>query len=309
MIHTPPGLDVVCYSNGYDYVRGMRYAVRQAKAGRVVMTVDSTAILNERHISDDRDDSWMFPYPFDEDDEMTFDEIVVYKNGKIHSRDDNTQNDEEIRDEDLSTAEASIPIDVDERMDMMLSGLTVKELKVQLKKAGLSTSGNKKNLVERVLRHKSSLDKSGDSSSGVPQSINVGIVTYGNGVRTSLRYVQEATNLAYGIEADVDDAAVAGKVCVDVIDCPCLSETPQQLRDRLIDYDAVIFADVCKAGPQFPFAGMISDLQSSGDLPKHWQAVGAVNTYNPLGNTSTFLNEQDIGEAVEKVLISLVNDE
>ena len=54
MIHTPPGLDIVCYSNGYDYVRGMRYAMRQAKAGRIVMTVDSTALLNERHVSDER---------------------------------------------------------------------------------------------------------------------------------------------------------------------------------------------------------------------------------------------------------------
>jgi hypothetical protein len=27
----PPGLDVVCYSNGADYVRGLRYAMRQVR--------------------------------------------------------------------------------------------------------------------------------------------------------------------------------------------------------------------------------------------------------------------------------------
>jgi hypothetical protein len=35
-LHIPPGVDVVCFSNGADYARGMRYAVRQAKAGESV---------------------------------------------------------------------------------------------------------------------------------------------------------------------------------------------------------------------------------------------------------------------------------
>lgn len=320
MIHTPPGLDVVCYSNGYDYVRGMRYAVRQAKAGRVVMTVDSTAILNERHVSDERDDKWMFPYPIDEDDEMTFDEVVVYKNGQIHRREGEPHGagDGNIEGSDgvggAGGAEVAVDaVDAGERMDMMLSGLTVKDLKIQLKNAGLSTSGNKTTLVERMLRHKATTELGNESEQCgvdnendlfVPQAVNIGIVTYGNGVRTSLRYVQEANALAYGEKWNDND----GKVYIDVIDCPCLSETPSQLRDVLIDYDAVVFADVCKAGPQFPLAGMISDLQSTNELPRHWQAVGAINTYNPLGNTSTFLSEADIGLAVEKVLTGLATD-
>ena len=111
----------------------------------------------------------------------------------------------------------------------------------------------------------------------------------------TLRYVQEARRLAYGgNEMSGKSNGEKGRVNIDVIDCPCLSETPSQLRDVLADYDAIVFADVCKAGPQFPLAGMIADLQSIGDLPIHWQAVGAVNTYNPLGNTSTFLNESDV---------------
>ena len=267
-----------------------------------------SCLLSVVHIGDN---AWMFPYPMDDEEEMTFDEVVVYKNGSVPSRDHSVEEEEEGT---PGKGESAIPVDKDVRMDMMLSGLTVKDLKLQLKKAGLATSGNKKNLVERMLRHKASMDETtGDvaaSPAVVPQAINVGIVSYGNGVRTSLRYVQEANALAYGSsdggEAGTDEAG--GRVYIDVIDCPCLSETPQQLRDILMDYDAVVFADVCKAGPQFPLAGMISDLQSTGELPTHWQAVGAVNTYNPLGNTSTFLSEGDIGLAVEKVLVGLAEE-
>ena len=305
MIHTPPGLDVVCYSNGRDYVRGMRYALRQAKAGRVVMTVDSTAALNERHISDERDDAWMFPYPTEDDDgensELTFDDVIVYKNGNIHhSQDEHAGEGEHTKND--------IPVDAMERMDLMLSGLTVKDLKEQLKASGLSTSGNKAELVERILRQKTILEGSETTMPSTSQSINIGVVTYGNGVRTSLRYVQEAQKLAYGEHESEDNSQMKGRVHVDVIDCPCLSETPSGLRDVLVDYDAVVFADVCKAGPQFPLAGMIADLQSTSELPRHWQAVGATNTYNPLGNTSTFLSEADIGVAIEQVLTSLAKE-
>lgn len=310
MIHTPPGLDVVCYSNGSDYARGMRHAVRQAKAGRIVMTVDSTALLNERHVSDDKDNAWMFPYPVGEDDEMDFDEVVVYKNGSaVREGGGGGERGGEgsgVGDGDEGDEGDEGSVDAMQRMDVMLSGLTVKDLKEQLKGAGLSTSGNKERLVERMLRHKTA-EEGGEA---VPQSINVGVVTYGNGVRTSLRYVQEARRLAYGgNEMSGKSNGEKGRVNIDVIDCPCLSETPSQLRDVLADYDAIVFADVCKAGPQFPLAGMIADLQSIGDLPIHWQAVGAVNTYNPLGNTSTFLNESDVGLAVEKVLTSLCKED
>ena len=48
-----------CFS-GDDYVRGMRYALHQAAAGRVVMSVDSTALLNQvrevqRHRASERE--------------------------------------------------------------------------------------------------------------------------------------------------------------------------------------------------------------------------------------------------------------
>ena len=66
MLHIPPGVDVVCYSNGPDYARGFRYAIEQARAGRVVMSVDSTNLLNLRHVLD-RDNAWQFPYTKDDE--------------------------------------------------------------------------------------------------------------------------------------------------------------------------------------------------------------------------------------------------
>jgi hypothetical protein len=80
----PPGVDVVCYSNGEDYARGFRNALAQAKAGRVVVLVDSTALLNLRHVHG-KDRAWERPYPelVDESsgvdtNRMGFDEIIRY---------------------------------------------------------------------------------------------------------------------------------------------------------------------------------------------------------------------------------------
>ncbi len=75
-IHTPPGVDVVCYSNGADYARGMRYAAVQAAHGRVVMSVDFTHLLNLRHVHVD-DDSLRKPYtPTNE--MIDFDTVCIY---------------------------------------------------------------------------------------------------------------------------------------------------------------------------------------------------------------------------------------
>ena len=61
-LHMPPGIDVVCYSNGEDYVRGFRNAILQARNGRIVMLVDCTSLLNERHLCG-RDRAWERLYP------------------------------------------------------------------------------------------------------------------------------------------------------------------------------------------------------------------------------------------------------
>eukprot|EP00755_Sulcionema_specki_P025692 Sspe_Gene.83899::Locus_55048_Transcript_1_1_Confidence_1.000_Length_2406::g.83899::m.83899/K11381/bkdA; 2-oxoisovalerate dehydrogenase E1 component len=81
ILHIPPGVDVVCYSNGPDYARGMRNAIKQAKAGRVVMTVDCTNLLNLRHTSG-TNGAWQMPYT-DTDDVATYDEVTVYGDGPL----------------------------------------------------------------------------------------------------------------------------------------------------------------------------------------------------------------------------------
>lgn len=85
MLHFPPGLDVVCFSNGRDYARGMRYLMDCAKAGRVVMSVDSTDLLNRRHLVEaDKDEFFLHPYPVNKDDGegYHFDQVFVYDSGE-----------------------------------------------------------------------------------------------------------------------------------------------------------------------------------------------------------------------------------
>lgn len=79
-LNIPPGLDVIVHSNGADYARGFRYAVQQAAAGRIVMSVDSTDLLNKRHLFD-KDGNWRRPYPADPSEVMTFDEVRTYGAG------------------------------------------------------------------------------------------------------------------------------------------------------------------------------------------------------------------------------------
>jgi hypothetical protein len=46
------------------------------------MVIDSTALLNERHLIDaDADNRWMLPYPEDPTDELPFDSVIVYDVG------------------------------------------------------------------------------------------------------------------------------------------------------------------------------------------------------------------------------------
>jgi len=76
-----PGLDVICHSNGSNYVKAMRYAYRQAQAGRIVMSVDCTDLLNKRHLREENKDGYfLHTYPNAEiGEEMSFDEIDVHR--------------------------------------------------------------------------------------------------------------------------------------------------------------------------------------------------------------------------------------
>jgi len=85
MLSIPPGIDAVCYSNGWDYVRGMRYLLRQAGlGGRICMSIDCTDLLNRRHLLPESSDGWFlhrYPSAAGSDGyegEMSFDEVAVY---------------------------------------------------------------------------------------------------------------------------------------------------------------------------------------------------------------------------------------
>lgn len=229
LAHIPPGVDVVCYSNGVDYAKGMRYAVHQAKsAGRIVMVVDCTHLLNLRHVFD-KDRKWEFPYPVmagDGDDFLEFDSVRRYA---------------------LAEGRGSV-------------------------------AGSINNI---------------DTTATSTSKASTAIVSYGNGIVTSLQARQQL----------VDRGVLNSASQLDVIDCPYLSDVPTSLETILKDYDKVVFADLCKEGPGSNiFSSMITSLQQKNALPSDWLFVGAPRTYNPLGSTVTFLNSSTIEEAVAKIV-------
>ena len=80
-----------------------------------------------------------------------------------------------------------------------------------------------------------------------------------------------------------------------MIDCPYLSSVPAGLKEIIGDYDGVLFADICKEGPGSNILSpMITQLKRDNALPNNWDFVAAPRTYNPLGNTITFLSREDI---------------
>lgn len=225
-LHVPAGLDVVCYSNGFDYARGMRYCMRQARGGRVVMSVDSTDLLNRRHV-DTKDDGCLSRYPSVEEAELSFDDVMIY-----------------------------------------------------------STAGEGANALAEI--------RSG------ARKVRCVIVTYGNGVPTSLMAVKQMV---------AEEGAGLGADEVLVVDCPYLSALPGQLselcgvlRESGSDF-SLLLADVCKESGNMPLHQYVLTLQRARLLPPRWGIVGAANTYNPLSRTLTFLNEDGIKTAVRDMLL------
>jgi len=119
----------------------------------------------------------------------------------------------------------------------------------------------------------------------------VAVVTYGNGVVTSLQAREALPN-----PSDVD-----------VVDCMLLSSVPDGLKEELAHYDRVVFADICKEGMN-PLSGMLGELQrpiergGAGLAGKRWCAKAAARGYNPLGSLVTFLNVDDVLEGIDEVL-------
>eukprot|EP00924_Labyrinthula_sp_SR-Ha-C_P003167 snap_masked-scaffold_15-processed-gene-1.13-mRNA-1 protein AED:0.00 eAED:0.00 QI:0/-1/0/1/-1/1/1/0/766 len=86
-LHMPAGLDVVCYSNGEDYVNGLRYSISQVKGGRIVMSVDSTNLLNLKSIGmDSKSKNWLQRYPSHNANLLAWDDIILYNASSNHDR-------------------------------------------------------------------------------------------------------------------------------------------------------------------------------------------------------------------------------
>lgn len=159
----------------------------------------------------------------------------------------------------------------------------------------------------------------------VPESSStVVIVTYGNGVPTALSAVDlffELRSAAQGsaLSAAATAHAVGGKEAssvhraevITVVDCPCLSQLPAELEavlSRSTRLHSVIFADVCKVSGA-PLSAFAVQLQNKGAFCRSrsrgsvsWAVIGASNTYNPLGNTLTFLSSKDVLDALYQLV-------
>lgn len=233
-----PGLDVVVFSNGADWVKGWRNAVLAAQAGRIVMIVDSTDLLNKRHIGE-KDSGMLAPYPLKEgkdSDILGFDAIIRHPHGLL---DNNTENN------------------------------------------AATTTGSTDNQPYKD-------DEIDD----------VTIVTYGTGVIIARQTQMKLVNEGYK---------------VGILEIPCISETPSYLNDYIkLKSKTILFADPCKR-KQAPLLNFIVDLQeidndnndsedsSTCFSNKEWKFVSAANTYNPLGSTITFLNEEDVTNNARKL--------
>eukprot|EP00948_MAST-09A_sp_MAST-9A-sp1_P002436 g2436.t1 len=253
-LHLPPGIDVVCYSNGQDYTRGWRYCMRQvAEAGRLVMSVDPTDLLNRR------DADHLLPYIEGETNELSWDNVILHR---IDNKEGQSSEEKQL--------------------------------------ARQYVDGNEKdNEIEELKEWLSGCESV--------------IITYGTGVNEARKALRETVK--------------KGSKSV-VIDCPLLSEVPSGLRSVmqiLSDVKSekstkkkkkangkdkaktkkkelksmnVTFADPCKA-MQSPLARHALALQNEGLLPSDWKSVGAIDTYNPLGSTITFLSAEDIIETLK----------
>jgi 2-oxoisovalerate dehydrogenase E1 component len=118
------------------------------------------------------------------------------------------------------------------------------------------------------------------------------IVTYGNGVVTSLR----------ARRALIDNKILMSEDELDIIDCFYLSDVPDGLRHVICRYEGIVFADICKQGPGSVLASMVCTLRNEGLLPSKWEHIAAPRTYNPLGSMVSFLNMDDIIHTFERMI-------
>ena len=257
----PPGIDLVCFSNGTDWVRGLRHAVWQAKHGRIVVVVDCTKLLAAKDMHEsEKDRAWMFPYPPPEslgdcDDVgdgprpttpmMSFDEVIRYgcgRDGKPFSRE---------------AIGSQFPVGARNQSSSSKQRIAI----VTYGNGVVTALQARRGLVEqRLLETEDDLDVIDcPYLSAVPKGLE--------------RLLAASRN---------DDVG---------------GVSPGHSLDHR--YEHVLFADICKEGPgSNVFSSTIASLRQRGLLPESWAFVGAPRTYNPLGSTVTFLSRDRIETAV-----------
>jgi hypothetical protein len=103
-----------------------------------------------------------------------------------------------------------------------------------------------------------------DSNSDGKQVKHVCVVSYGNGIG--------AAKLARSLLHQSSSDAKEGPIKVTVVDCPYLSGTPEGLVQFMEqasvnkEFDAVVFADVCKETSGMPLLGIANNLNNRGLL-------------------------------------------
>lgn len=285
-----PGVDTVCFSNGADYAMGWRAAAAAARMGRIIMSVDSTHLLYHRDVYEEGDLLWETTFPahpaalaagtaLGERGIFANDDVVCYYGGRAIGRRDAHH---------ISAFEAPAAPAADAVLTATAAGV-----------AAAQTAGRE---AATVVAGGGAAPKGATGDVAVAETLGAGtvaaptkvvvVVTYGSGVVHSL----VARSKTYA-------AAAKAGVAVVVVDTPYLTRAPAALHDVIARWNpgGVVFADVCKE--RFaPLLGHVSSLQSAGLLPSTWKLVGAANTYNPLGNVSTFLSPAD----VEREILAMI---
>lgn len=209
------------------------------------MVVDSTALLNERHLIDaDADNRWMLPYPEDPNDELPFDSVIVYDVGAEY--------------------------------------FGKEQLSASAKKVALVTYGNG---VRTALQYAHTQAREAKQQKQQPHMLVTVIDSpcisqtpaqlraFLNKCRIS-RHQPHPPHVAARVAAVLTpcrrfDAVVFADVC------------KQGVSARL--HTRIIASPLSSPQVQYPLAGIAADLHASGSLPAgNWRAIGACNTCVPL---------------------------
>jgi len=258
----PPGLDVVCYSNGCDYVRGWRHNIQQAKAGRVVMSVDCTKLLNLRHVFEEmgiRDSLLMLPHP-NPSEYITFDDVMLYPS----RLNDKTQ-------------------------EHFMEKIVCSDVRIDPKDMVEPNTYYSANTDLMTCLNTSSIQKQGKPN------LVVCIVTYGLGV-TLARQAQKVLCKEHGY----DNVIIIDTPCLSSVPKKLkkLLESVTAPEKRKNFRYQIVFADICKE-MSAPLNNFAIKLQND-NLLQHfeWKSIAALQTYNLLGKEVSFLSREEIVSTV-----------